>query len=123
MLLISSIDDELPKTVDYSLYFDVNFFTENLEINFQSHNFFCIINFVKIWTPPTPPRDGDVEYAIDYTTQFLYETETIPENHLPPTHYLKYNCLFCYNEKKICEFKNFIENVLLNQIFQNHHKI
>ena len=64
-----------------------------IDLNFlgQKTNFVPILkmSLLKIWTPPTPPRDGEVEHAVDYTTQFLYEKETIPENHLPPTHYLK----------------------------------
>ena len=44
---------------------------------------------LQIWTPPTPPQDREVNYVTDQCLAFLYETGTIPENHLPPTHYLK----------------------------------
>ena len=69
----------------FSFYFDYTVVVYG-SISFVNVSF----SFIQTWTPPTPPRDGDVEYAVDYMTQFLYEKETIPENHLPPTHYLKY---------------------------------
>ena len=58
--------------------------------------FLCVLKYsnvffffaVQIWTPPTPPS-GEDEVIVDPTFNFLYESNIIPENHLPPTNILK----------------------------------
>eukprot|EP00112_Aurelia_sp_Birch-Aquarium-sp1_P012590 Seg2648.3 transcript_id=Seg2648.3/GoldUCD/mRNA.D3Y31 product="Helicase swr1" protein_id=Seg2648.3/GoldUCD/D3Y31 len=52
-----------------------------------------------IWTPPTPPNDGEDEVIVDPTFNFLYESTIIPENHLPPTHILRKNGMDLYAVK------------------------
>ena len=42
-----------------------------------------------MWVPPTPPEEEESEEVVDPCLCFLYETEPLPENHLPPTHFLK----------------------------------
>jgi len=51
-----------------------------------------------IWTPPTPPG-GEDEVIMDATFNFLYESNIIPENHLPPTNILKKNGMDLYAVK------------------------
>ena len=42
-----------------------------------------------MWTPPTPPDEEPIEYVEDKLLPFLYERHTIPEDQLPPLHYIK----------------------------------
>eukprot|EP00794_Sanderia_malayensis_P014256 gene14256-15743_t len=52
-----------------------------------------------IWAPPTPPNDGEDDLYVDPTLCFMYEQDTVPENHLPPTHFLKKNGMDLYAMK------------------------
>ncbi|XP_068750575.1 helicase domino-like isoform X1 [Montipora capricornis] len=42
-----------------------------------------------IWTPPTPPREGQNEVYVDATVGYLYETTPMAAGRLPPLHLTK----------------------------------
>ena len=43
----------------------------------------------KVWTPPTPPREGQNEVYEDPTVGYLYETTPMAASRLPPMHLTK----------------------------------
>ena len=48
------------------------------------------VNYLlQIWTPPTPPRDGQDEIYVDPTLAFLYETSPMVPSRLPPLYLTK----------------------------------
>lgn len=46
-------------------------------------------HFLQIWTPPTPPREGQDEVYVDTAVGYLYETTPMAASRLPPLYLTK----------------------------------